>query len=104
MKDLKTTKALVQTILEENVQARNSDSYLYLLVLDSISKEYHFDLSKVTVPEFLLSLNESAFPPFESVRRSRQKVQRECPWLSACAEVNEYRAENEVAYRDFARN
>lgn len=40
---------------------------------------------------------------FESVRRTRQKVQAECPWLAACPKVGEYRAENEQAYREFAR-
>lgn len=104
MKDLKSTKALVQSILEKNPQTRNSDSYLYLWVIITIANEYGIELSKITVMNFLLELPTSVFPPFESVRRSRQKVQKECPWLSACEEVNVLREENEEAYREFARS
>lgn len=104
MKDLKSTKALVKSILEKNVKTRNSDSYLYLAVITTIAKEYHCDLSKISVEDFLMNLSGSAFPPFESVRRTRQKIQRECPHLSACAAVSELRAENEEVYREFARS
>jgi hypothetical protein len=104
MKDLKSTKALVQYILENNPKSRNSDSYLYLLVLEILANEHKIDLSKITISQFLSNLSESVFPPFESVRRSRQKVQKECPWLSACEEVNVLREENEEAFREFARS
>lgn len=104
MKDLNSTKALVQSILEKNPQARNSDSYLYLQVVKAVAKEYCLDLSKITITDFLLDLPTSEFPPFESVRRSRQKLQRELPHLSACEVVNEFRAENEAVFREFARS
>lgn len=103
MKDLKSTKVLVQAILEENPQTRNSDSYLYLWVIITIANKHEIELSKIAVMDFLLELPTSVFPPFESVRRARQKVQRECPWLAACDKINELRAENEEAYREFAR-
>lgn len=103
MKDLESTKALVRTILETNQQARNSDSYLYLQVIRTVAKTYNLDLSKITITDFLLDLPGSDFPPFESVRRTRQKIQRECPRLAACEDITEFRAENEVTYREFAR-
>lgn len=104
MKDLNSTKALVQSILEKNPQTRNSDSYLYLCVLNVIAEKRNLDLSKLSVPQFLLNLRISPFPPFESVRRTRQKLQREFPHLSACEVVSEYRAENEAVFREFARS
>lgn len=104
MKDLNSTKALVQTILEKNQQARNSDSYLYLQVIKTVAKEYCLDLSKITITDFLLDLPNSEFPPFESVRRSRQKLQRAFPHLQACEEVNELRELEEETYLEFARS
>lgn len=43
------------------------------------------------------------FPPFESVRRTRQKVQEKYPDLAASEEVEAGRELNETAYREFAR-
>lgn len=103
MPDLKTTKALVTSILENDRMARNSDSHLYFRVINIIAEKHHIDLTKIPVIDFLLNMNKSPFPPFESVRRTRQKVQQECPWLAASAEVEEFRAENEQVYREFAR-
>lgn len=100
MKNLISTKALVKTILENDEQARNSDSLLYFRLLEEIDKT----LLAVPVNEFLLNMRAMGIPPFESVRRTRQKLQAECPWLSACDRVKEFRAENEEVYREFARS
>lgn len=104
MKDLNSTKALVRAILERDQKARNSDSYLYLTVLNIIAKKEGINLNDITVIDFLLNLHRSPFPPFESVRRTRQKIQEKNPDLCACETVSEYRAENEVAYLEFARS
>lgn len=93
---------LVKAILEKSQQARNSDSFLYLAVLKQIGVESDIDIESVRVFDFLLNLQGKAFPCFESVRRARQKIQREYPELSACDEVNAYRDENEAAFRNFA--
>lgn len=104
MQKLIKTKDIVQTILEENQTARNSDSFLYLKVLERIAAEKG-DPRIVNIPinEFLLCMSEQGFPPFESVRRTRQKVQQDCPWLASCEKVSAMRAENEQIYRKFAR-
>lgn len=99
MKQLNGVKALVKTILEEDEQTRNSDSFLYFRLLERIDKA----ILTVPVHDFLLGMGLWGIPPFESVRRARQKVQAECPWLAACDKVKEYRAENEEEYIDFAR-
>ena len=96
---LQSTKALVKTILEQDERARNSDSYLYFRILERIDKA----VLTLPVSEFLLSMGTKEIPPFESVRRTRQMIQSECPWLAACDKVKEFRADNEEAYRDFAR-
>lgn len=104
MSDLKSTKALVQSILEKNERARNSDYYLYYRVIKTIADKYNLDLALVSVTDFLLNTELSAlFPPFETVRRARQKAQEQFPHLAACEKVSEYRAENEETFRRFAR-
>lgn len=103
MKDLKTIKALVLSILESDPRARNSDYFLYFLVIKTIAEKHQINLKEISITDFLLNLNTSPFPPFESVRRSRQKIQEKCPWLAASPEVEECRAENEHEFREFAR-
>lgn len=101
---LQNTKALVKSILEQDQKARNSDSYLYLRILKFIADETGADFEKIPVTEFLQRMDMLGVPPFESVRRSRQKVQAEHPELAANDVVQVYRAENEEVYRDFARS
>lgn len=103
-KDLKTTTALVQAILEEDEKARNSDSYLYLRVLNTVADKEHINLNEIHVIDFLLNLHKSPFPPFESVRRTRQRVQEKNPHLAPCKVVEEYRAEKEEEFVEYARS
>lgn len=102
MHDLKNTTALVKTILEQDKQCRNSDSFLYLKVLSVAAKQKGIDLEKMTVPFFLTNLHGAGLPPFESVRRARQKIQAARPDLAACEAVEGYRAENEAQFRAYA--
>ena len=103
MNDLKTTTALVKSILEQDKQCRNSDSFLYLKVLSVIGKQRGIDIEKMTVPYFLEHLHGASLPGFETVRRTRQKIQQHHPELAACEAVEGYRAENEAEYREYAR-
>lgn len=102
MLDLKNTTALVKSILEHDKQSRNSDSLLYLKVLTAEAKQKGIDLEKMTVPYFLLNLHGAGLPPFESVRRARQKIQASYPELAACERVCGFRAENERDFRAYA--
>jgi hypothetical protein len=103
MKDLATLKGMVISILEQDEKSRNSDSYLYFRLIGLLGEQKGIDMNFIPVSAFLLNMAEWGFPPFESVRRTRQKVQHDCPWLSACEKVKGFRAENEQVYRDFAR-
>lgn len=100
---LKTTTALVLKLLAEEPKTRNSDSYLYFRVINTVAAKHRIDLSRLTVTEFLLGLKRSPFPPFESVRRARQKLQRKSPELAACEAVEQGREENETVYKEYAR-
>lgn len=101
--ELRNTKALVKTILEQDQRARNSDSFLYMKVIEHLDEMYGSNLSKMTVACFLVNMGSLKAPSFETVRRTRQKLQAEFPELSANKKVAEQRAENEEAFRQFAR-
>ena len=102
--ELKTTTGLVKAILEKETAARNSDSVLYLKVLTQICEEKAIDIVNLTVPSLLLLGKELGLPCFETVRRTRQKIQADFPELSGDRAVKAYRAANEAAYREFARS
>ena len=94
------TKELVKQVLEENERARNSDNELYILVCNKINPHVLY----MPFCDVLRQLEEHSLPPFESVRRARQKIQAERPDLRPCDEVALFRAENETAYQEFATN
>jgi hypothetical protein len=104
MNDLQNTTQLVKAILEEDKQARNSDSFLYLKVLEHISRKEGFAINHMTVPYFLENMKEYGFPGFETVRRTRQKVQQHHPELAACDKVKGMRMIEETEFRQYARS
>lgn len=98
MENLKTVSALVKNILEHDHKARNTDNHLYLMVLEHYSGLRGIDIHAMTVPVFLKELDRRSFPGFETVRRSRQKVQATYPDLAPSEAVGKRRAKNEVVY------
>lgn len=103
MNDMKNTTALVKAILEQDKRCRNSDSFLYFRVLGIIGMRKGIDINEISIPYFLLNMSGTEFPPFESVRRARQKIQEHNPELAACDAVADARAMNEAMFRDYAR-
>lgn len=103
MLDLKSTTALVKSILEQDKQCRNSDSLLYLKVLTEVGKQKEIDIEKMSIPYFLLNLHGAGFPGFETVRRTRQKLQQHHPELAASEAVEGFRADNEKMFLGYAR-
>lgn len=101
--ELKTTKALVLSILKQDKQARNSDSYLYLQVLKYQASLKGIDLEGLTVPFFLANISILGLANFETVRRSRQAIQAAFPELAGSEAVELRRSETELVFRDFAR-
>lgn len=97
--DLKQTKQLVSFILSKYEDARNSDMMLYLRVVE-FRNERALCMPFCEVLQNLKALN---LPPFESVRRARQKLQEKNAEFDADEVIQRYRAENEAEYRDFAR-
>lgn len=100
--ELINTTKVVKTLLEDDPQTRNSDSYLYLKVLGVVEKEKNININRVPVKDFLINMNKWGFPPFETVRRTRQKLQNTFPALSAKTEIKAARKENERVVKEYA--
>lgn len=103
LKELTNTTKLVKIILEQDFRARSSDYFLYLKVIEYQAAERGIDLTNISVPVFLMRSAEWKFSPFETVRRTRQKIQAEFPELAACEQVEDFRTENEQAFREYSR-
>lgn len=106
MNELQTTTKLVKAILEEDKQARNSDSHLYLKVLEIIAEQHGYNMKRISVYSFLEKKESDFpfFPGFETVRRTRQKIQATYPELAACDNVKGLRMINETEFRKYSRS
>lgn len=102
MNDLKTISKLVKHILETEPQTRSNDGFLYLKVLRVAADRKGISVDGMTVENFLLNRHEIGLPGFETVRRTRQKVQQEHPELAASERVKAFRTANEAEFRAFA--
>lgn len=98
-KELKTTLETVKYILETYPETRDSDNKLYVRVCEYIN----FAAMHRPFCEVMTSLAEYGLPGFETVRRTRQKVQQENPHLASSRAIMAARSDNEEAFRAFAR-
>jgi len=96
-KKLLEANKLVLKILEENPQARNSDNLLYLIFIE----EVHPGLTKQSIAQVLLNLKALDLPCFETIRRTRQKIQAEREDLRPNDTVQDFRTEKEIAFREY---
>ena len=103
MSKLKPTTDIVRTILEDDLQARNNDGYLYIKVLDVYGKKHGIDYVSMQAQDLLPFVNSLGIPNSETVRRTRQKVQQHHPELAACDKVAGMRMINETEFRQYAR-
>ena len=97
--DLKRTTELVKHLLQTIPATRSSDDRLYLEVCKVRCKPC------LQVPFGIVIANRSTYniPAFETVRRTRQKVQEHHPELAAVPDVEAMRMVNEEEYRAYAR-
>lgn len=102
MSNLKQTSKIVKSILTDDKRTRNSDSFLYLKVLQHYAELTGKPVQEMSVQDFLLNMGNLGVPPFETVRRSRQLAQRKHPELSANETVTQMRREEECAYYAFS--
>jgi hypothetical protein len=103
MDSIKNTSDLVREVLVRSPQARNSDNYLYYIICKAKLAGQGIDIDKISFQDGLLRRNDYGLPAFETVRRTRQKVQQYFPELASNAEVEAMRVIQEEAFRDYAR-
>lgn len=103
MQKIKSTARIVEFILATDKQARNSDSYLYLKVLEFQAKQAGIDIRNVLLVSFLVNSESWGFAPFETVRRTRQKLQAQFPGLASTEKVQGFKDAQEETFREYAR-
>lgn len=98
MCEIRKTAVLVKDVLEKEPEARNSDMTLYVKVCERVNP------AVLCVPFWvaLTNLKEYNLPCIETVRRTRQKIQAECPELASTARVASAKAVKEAEFRAYA--
>lgn len=86
----------VYAILKDYPETRSDDRELIL-------KVYNEFYNVPSSAPFLMVMRDYKLPPFETIRRTRQKLQAENPELRANDEVDAYRRIEEEEYKAYAR-
>ena len=102
MQKILNTSKMVKLALTVCPETRNSDSYLYLKIIEQQAIDKDMDIRNIPLTSFLLNSQKWGFAPFETVRRTRQKLQAEFPELASTAKVAELRADREEVFREYA--
>ena len=103
MDNIRHTASLVKQALQKYPDARNSDEILYYYVCRKKLEEHNIDIVAINLKDALLLRKEYDLPHFETVRRTRQKIQATIPELAGNAKVNVMRAAKEELFREYAR-
>lgn len=98
MEELKQTSTIVLKILKEDVRARKDDNYLIKRVHDTVIP----GASEMTLNQVLGMITRKELPCFESIRRSRQKMQEKYPELTDVTTMI-HRTDKEQEYIEFVR-
>ena len=99
-KELSAAPAIVKDILQRCPAARDCDPLLYVKVVEVLNPS----VLGMNFEDVMLNLEDLGLLKFETVRRTRQKLQAEYPNLKPCKEVQEFRSENEEVFRRFAND
>ena len=99
MRNLKTIEGKVRAVLQKDEEARNDDMLLYLKVCNGCLK----DTGAMPFAEVMAQYKYLGLPSFESVGRTRRKLQEKCPELLGSVRMQKIRAKGEKAYRRYAK-
>ena len=83
MRNLKTIEKKVRAVLEKNEDARNDDMVLYLALCNACLK----DAGAMPLAEIMTQHKYLGLPSFESVSRTRRKLQARYPELAGSRPV-----------------
>lgn len=99
MQKLRTIEDKVRAILKKDEEARNDDMVLYLKVCNS----YFKDAGAMPFAEVMSQYRYLGLPSFESVGRTRRKLQAEHPELLGSIRIQKLHAKQEQNYRRYAK-
>lgn len=92
----------VRDILELYPATRDNDNILYYYVLKTHADINCINIDIMPVIVFLFNMKEYGFPPFETVRRARQKIQHDHPDLASSKYIQKIRKQEEDAYYNYS--
>lgn len=101
MYKLKTIEKMVYEVLKENPATRDNDMELYYIV----GKEFFYlthGSAMLLFEDVMRNYKALGIPCFESVRRTRQKIQAAHPELGCSPEVRRARQKQQKAYVSYA--
>ena len=101
MYKLKTIEKKVREILIAHPESRDDDMKLYLLICQDSIAETH-GRANLSFEEVMTNYKELGCPRFESVRRTRQKIQATTPELRCTVSAQKRRNKGIAAYTDYA--
>lgn len=99
LNDLKNVTKVVKELLINHTSLRNDDDLLYR----AVCFQYKPQVVHLSFGDVLKQRQNLGLPSFETVRRTRQKVQATYQELRAEKIVNEARKTKETEYREYAR-
>lgn len=92
------THKIVERLLNDYPDTRNSDDLLYLIACKDICPS----MANMPFENVILNINKLGLPKYKSVERTRRKIQAEKPELRATKEVEDKKYENWKEYREYA--
>ena len=98
-----TIEKVVLEILKVNEEARNDDMKLYLLISKMCIYDTH-GIADFSFEDVMINYKAYGIPCFESVRRTRQKIQAKYPELGCSPEVRRARHKMQCVYSDYAKS
>ena len=98
--EIKSTHNIVEEILIKSKKARNSDDYLYVQVVKKINPQ------AVSMPfiNVMHHVRDLGLPSYETVSRTRRKLQEDHPELWSDKTIKIYREAAEKDFEDYARS
>ena len=103
MKKLETVENRVLAVLKEPPEARNDDMKLYLLISKACIYAT-YGIADFSFEDVMSNYKAYGIPCFESIRRTRQKIQAKYPELGWSPEVRRARHKMQRVYSDYAKS
>lgn len=98
---VKRISEVVKYLLVTNKATRDDDMYLYLKVAERLKGKA---VNDIRFEDIMINYKKFNLPTFETVRRTRAKLQSQYEELAPCAEVAEYRRKRVGEFRKYAQS